>query len=569
MKAIVCEMCGGNDLIKQDGYFVCQHCGTKYTLEEAKKLLIDGTVNVKVDETENIVNLLKRANLALEDRDFSSANRFAEKALDIDAECGEAYWIKALSELKCVNYEEIARINYTDSANYKKAVKFADDDLKQIINNLQKEKIYLSAKENLMDLCNDVNYKQAKELLNKLDDYKDSKLLLQNIDNEKEEQIKYQQEIQNNLPHTMREIDVIKSCVSYCGGDTSAFLKLDGTVFFAKHMRAFADALNWTDIVAISSVGSCIVGLKKDGTVVAVGDNLVRRIKVSDWKDIVAVSAGLCHTVGLTSYGTVVAVGDNEKGQCNVSKWEEDIVAVSAGLCHTVGLTSYGTVVAVGDNKYGQCNVVDWTDIVAISAGGSCTLGLKSNGTVVAVGDNKEGQCNVSDWKDIVAILAAGDVSYGIKKNGTVVSTCTREYVGKYACRLSDIIAISGGKYYLCGLRKDGAIISMIYKYNEDNCEIKELPNKLFDDFNEFKKIVQNRVENIEDQISKERIRQAEILEEKRKQKQIEIEEKKRQAEIFEEMKNFRSMGVCQYCGGKFKGIFTKTCSNCGKKKDY
>lgn len=39
MKQLICEMCGGNDLIKQDGVFVCQNCGTKYTVEEAKKMM--------------------------------------------------------------------------------------------------------------------------------------------------------------------------------------------------------------------------------------------------------------------------------------------------------------------------------------------------------------------------------------------------------------------------------------------------------------------------------------------------------------------------------------------------
>jgi len=27
--------------------FVCQHCGTKYSVEEAKKLMIEGTVDVQ------------------------------------------------------------------------------------------------------------------------------------------------------------------------------------------------------------------------------------------------------------------------------------------------------------------------------------------------------------------------------------------------------------------------------------------------------------------------------------------------------------------------------------------
>ena len=41
MKAIVCEMCGSNDLIKRDGVYICQNCGTKYTVEEAKNLLVE------------------------------------------------------------------------------------------------------------------------------------------------------------------------------------------------------------------------------------------------------------------------------------------------------------------------------------------------------------------------------------------------------------------------------------------------------------------------------------------------------------------------------------------------
>ncbi|MBQ9067828.1 MAG: hypothetical protein IJ131_02045 [Eggerthellaceae bacterium] len=37
----VCELCGKSDFVKQEGMFVCQGCGTKYTLEEAKKLMAD------------------------------------------------------------------------------------------------------------------------------------------------------------------------------------------------------------------------------------------------------------------------------------------------------------------------------------------------------------------------------------------------------------------------------------------------------------------------------------------------------------------------------------------------
>ena len=63
------------------------------------------------------------------------------------------------------------------------------------------------------------------------------------------------------------------------------------------------------------------------------------------WKDIIAVSAGINHTVGLKSDGTVIAVGDNEDGQCSISDWK-DITEISARYDYTVGLKKDGTVVA-------------------------------------------------------------------------------------------------------------------------------------------------------------------------------------------------------------------------------
>ena len=61
MKKLTCEMCNSVDLIKKDGLYVCQSCGTKYTVEEAKKMMIEGTVDVsgstvKVDNSDELNN---------------------------------------------------------------------------------------------------------------------------------------------------------------------------------------------------------------------------------------------------------------------------------------------------------------------------------------------------------------------------------------------------------------------------------------------------------------------------------------------------------------------------------
>lgn len=71
------------------------------------------------------------------------------------------------------------------------------------------------------------------------------------------------------------------------------------------------------------------------------------------------VAAGGYHTVGLKTDGTVVAVGNNISVQCNVGGWA-GIIEIAAGNFHTVGLKSDGTVVAAGSNYQGQCDVDSW-----------------------------------------------------------------------------------------------------------------------------------------------------------------------------------------------------------------
>ncbi len=63
--------------------------------------------------------------------------------------------------------------------------------------------------------------------------------------------------------------------------------------------------------------------------------------------NMIAVSCGRHHMVGLKRDGTVVAMGSNLYGQCNIDTWHE-IVSISCGGWHTVGLKQNGTVVAVG-----------------------------------------------------------------------------------------------------------------------------------------------------------------------------------------------------------------------------
>ena len=109
------------------------------------------------------------------------------------------------------------------------------------------------------------------------------------------------------------------------------------------------------------------------------------------------VACGGSVTVGLKSDGTVVALGSNKDGQCDLASWRHIVQVATSGF-HTVGVKSDGTVLALGNNKYGQCDVSNWKEIVQVAAGGFHAVGLKSDGTVVAMGANGAGQCDVSNW---------------------------------------------------------------------------------------------------------------------------------------------------------------------------
>ncbi len=82
MKQLTCEMCGGTDLIKQDGVFVCQSCGCKYSIEEAKKMMVEGTVEVagtvKVDDSAKIENYLVLSQNAYNSGNGQSAFDYAK-----------------------------------------------------------------------------------------------------------------------------------------------------------------------------------------------------------------------------------------------------------------------------------------------------------------------------------------------------------------------------------------------------------------------------------------------------------------------------------------------------------
>lgn len=80
-KALICNMCHSNNMVLEDGFYVCQSCGTRYTKEEAKKLTLELTGSVKIDHSEELQNLYKLARNARDINDYVSAQDYYNQAL--------------------------------------------------------------------------------------------------------------------------------------------------------------------------------------------------------------------------------------------------------------------------------------------------------------------------------------------------------------------------------------------------------------------------------------------------------------------------------------------------------
>lgn len=116
MDKLQCELCNGTEFTKTDEYFVCDFCRTKYSTEQAKKMMIEGTVEVagtvQVDRGNETANLMALAKSALAGGNSSDALGYANRALEIDVDNSQAWAYKAkaagwASTLKQLRFTEM------------------------------------------------------------------------------------------------------------------------------------------------------------------------------------------------------------------------------------------------------------------------------------------------------------------------------------------------------------------------------------------------------------------------------------------------------------------------------
>lgn len=126
MKALTCEMCGSTDLVKHDGVFVCQACGTKYSVEEAKKMMVEGTVSVsgtvKIDNTEELSNKYLLARRAVSDKDWQRASSLYDEISTMNPLDWEPHFYSLYSRARLASSDSIIETSRKIIANCKSTV---------------------------------------------------------------------------------------------------------------------------------------------------------------------------------------------------------------------------------------------------------------------------------------------------------------------------------------------------------------------------------------------------------------------------------------------------------------
>ncbi len=355
---------------------------------------------------------------------------------------------------------------------------------------------------------------------------------------------------------------------------------------------------SWSNLVAIDCNEEHTIALKIDGTVVStcsflnsgyydgnkecdvILSNYAEQEKVGKWKDIIAISAGKFHTVGLKQDGTVVSTryrGQDEYyfSQDHVSGWK-DIIMITAGDDYTAGLTSDGKIVCTRNDPILECK-----DIICLFDHNNYLYGLRADGKVL-----RKGHTEFTIDEEIIEIVKAYSTlgCVGLTRNSTLKALFKANRVQEELYAFDEVASIAG-LYNLLILKKDGTVEAIpatnSEHTNNGQCKVESWENiaqppkeKTFSELLENEK---TRLKQFEE--AKAAATQAKKLElqrkkeeEQRKKEEAEVERKRIDEEkrrIAAQQAKYRQDGLCRHCGGTFKGLFTKVCTQCGHKKDY
>lgn len=211
-----------------------------------------------------------------------------------------------------VKFEKLG--NYRDAAERAKLCREKELECRE----KARECLYNDAKSAMNNAVSSSAYENAAKKFHELGDYRNSASL--------------EKECTDKAEITLKKEKKKKKIILF----TSLTALILLTIFSILWVNVISPALKYNKALKLTENGNLYEAAMKFETISEYKDSREQSItlwnKIADRKTIATV---FFHTVGLKNDGTVVAVGDNEFGECDVSNWR-DILAVSAGFYHTV-----------------------------------------------------------------------------------------------------------------------------------------------------------------------------------------------------------------------------------------
>ena len=222
------------------------------------------------------------------------------------------------------------------------------------------------------------------------------------------------------------------------GGEECFIVCDDGTVFMNNIAKEeYPEVEEWKEIIAISSSANSVVGLKKDGTVVATGDNYEGKLNTQEWSKIVQVKAGVWGTFAVRECKTLVYAGklpENQKENFEKHQWN-NLKAIE-GNWDLIGIDKDGHILStIGDALSKLTGIKQ----VAVSNAGDKIAFLDENG-VVTVYSLYGDRFLKKTWIDIQQITYDDSNLILLDFEGQIL---TSDSFSEF--NLKNIVAISGG----------------------------------------------------------------------------------------------------------------------------
>ena len=128
-------MCGSQDLVKQNGFYVCQNCGTKYDPEEAKKLMVEvaGTVDVsgstvQIDNSSFVEKYLQNARRARDKEDWDETEKYYNLVEQNEPSNVEAIFYSSFAKAKKTLMEDDYPKREAAFRSFQKSLSIIDDN---------------------------------------------------------------------------------------------------------------------------------------------------------------------------------------------------------------------------------------------------------------------------------------------------------------------------------------------------------------------------------------------------------------------------------------------------------